>query len=212
MRRRDRARAGRDPRAGTPPAEGRPQASTWSPRVGPDPHRAGVRGLQPEVLGPPAGGHAGGLGKAAPAGADRRGGRVPAAQPAPHYYPSGGFNRLFEQMLAGFDVRTGVRVERSDATAGRDRGRHGDGEITADLVVATAPIDALLRPPVRAARVARLPGRGRGDRRRQRRARRAPDGVPFAWLYTPWPETPVCRTTDFGVIHHGPERSGPRSS
>lgn len=31
----------------------------------------------------------------------------------------------------------------------------------------------------------------------------APDGVPFAWLYTPWPETPVCRTTDFGVIHHG---------
>ena len=30
-----------------------------------------------------------------------------------------------------------------------------------------------------------------------------PDGVPFTWLYTPWPETPVCRTTDFGVIHHG---------
>ena len=34
----------------------------------------------------------------------------------------------------------------------------------------------------------------------------APDGIPFAWLYTPWAETPVCRTTDFGVIHHGPLR------
>ena len=37
----------------------------------------------------------------------------------------------------------------------------------------------------------------------------APDEVPFAWLYTPWPETPICRTTDFGVIHHGPERGRP---
>jgi len=36
----------------------------------------------------------------------------------------------------------------------------------------------------------------------------APDGVPFAWLYTPWEETPVCRTTDFGVIHQGRERQG----
>ena len=35
---------------------------------------------------------------------------------------------------------------------------------------------------------------------------RAPDGIPFSWVYTPWPDTPVCRTTDFGVIHHGPER------
>src|SRR5262249_58998334 len=31
----------------------------------------------------------------------------------------------------------------------------------------------------------------------------APDGVPFAWLYTPWLETPVCRTTDFRIIHYG---------
>ena len=38
---------------------------------------------------------------------------------------------------------------------------------------------------------------------------KAPDGVPFAWLYTPWPETPVCRTTDFGVIHQGRERRNP---
>jgi UDP-galactopyranose mutase len=38
---------------------------------------------------------------------------------------------------------------------------------------------------------------------------RAPDGVPFAWLYTPWPETPVCRTTDFAAIHQGQSRSGP---
>ena len=35
----------------------------------------------------------------------------------------------------------------------------------------------------------------------------APDGVPFSWVYTPWAETPVARTTDFGVIHHGPEPS-----
>ena len=31
----------------------------------------------------------------------------------------------------------------------------------------------------------------------------APDGVPFSWLYTPYEDTQVCRTTDFGVIHHG---------
>ncbi len=37
---------------------------------------------------------------------------------------------------------------------------------------------------------------------------RAPDGIPFAWLYSPWEETPVCRTTDFGVIHHGSKRDG----
>ncbi len=36
------------------------------------------------------------------------------------------------------------------------------------------------------------------------------DGIPFAWLYTPWAGTPVCRTTDFGVIHHGPAHAGPR--
>jgi UDP-galactopyranose mutase len=38
----------------------------------------------------------------------------------------------------------------------------------------------------------------------------APDGTPFAWTYTPSLGTPVCRTTDFGVIHHGPDHRGPR--
>ena len=36
--------------------------------------------------------------------------RLPST--APHYYPAGGFNPLFDQMLDGFDVRTGTRVER----------------------------------------------------------------------------------------------------
>jgi UDP-galactopyranose mutase len=31
----------------------------------------------------------------------------------------------------------------------------------------------------------------------------APDGVPCSRVYTPWAETPIWRTTDFGVIHHG---------
>ena len=38
---------------------------------------------------------------------------------APHYYPAGGFNPLFEQLLDGFDVRAGVR---------RARGSQRDGD------------------------------------------------------------------------------------
>ncbi len=34
--------------------------------------------------------------------------------------------------------------------------------------------------------------------------------MPYAWVYTPWPDTPVCRTTDFGVIHHGARGTQPR--
>ena len=78
------------------------------------------------------------------------------------------------------------------------------GRISADLVIVTAPIDAVFGfcygplewrgyrvevETVRDADGARL-----GE---------APDGVPFSWVYTPWAETPICRTTDFGVIHHG---------
>jgi UDP-galactopyranose mutase len=128
--------------------------------------------------------------------------RLPSV--APHYYPVGGFNPLFDVMLAGFDVRYGVKVLRvesdsSGATAITDR-----GEFSADLIIATAPIDALLdyRFGVLEWRGYRVEvdvvdGTGRPV------LGTAPDDVPFAWLYTPWPETPVCRTTDFGVIHHG---------
>jgi UDP-galactopyranose mutase len=129
---------------------------------------------------------------------------------APHYYPAGGFNPLFDRMLDGFDLRTGVRVARIESDA---RGAVVVTEaerLRTDLVVATAPIDALLGHRFG-------PLEWRGYRVRTRVAERdappelglAPDGIPFAWLYTPWAETPVCRTTDFGVIHHGPRRSGP---
>jgi UDP-galactopyranose mutase len=85
-----------------------------------------------------------------------------------------------------------------------------DGELRADLVVATAPIDALMGE-----RFGPLEWRGYRietevvDGADGTELGRAPDGIPFAWLYSPWPETPICRTTDFGVIHHGPERSEP---
>ena len=81
----------------------------------------------------------------------------------------------------------------------------------ADLVIATAPIDALL-----GYRFGPLEWRGYRietevvDGSGGTELGLAPDGIPFAWLYTPWAETPVCRTTDFGVIHHGPERGAAR--
>ena len=131
---------------------------------------------------------------------------------AAHYYPVGGFNPLFDQMLAGFDVRYGMRVQRIEAQ-GRPRVVTDGGTFSADLVVTTGPIDALLgnrygalewrgyRVEVDVVEVAEKAPLGT-----------APDGIPFAWLYTPWAETPVCRTTDFGVIHQGPrpeDRTGP---
>lgn len=129
---------------------------------------------------------------------------------SPHYYPSGGFNPLFERMLAGFDVRTRTRVAgvRPD---GRGIEVFTDaGAISADLVISTARIDAVLEY-----RFGPLEWRGyrietdvvEDDAGPVLGA--APDGVPFAWLYTPWLGTPVCRTTDFGVIHQGSHRSGP---
>ncbi|HEY8518382.1 MAG TPA: FAD-dependent oxidoreductase [Candidatus Binatia bacterium] len=129
---------------------------------------------------------------------------------APHYYPTGGFNPLFDQLLERFDVRYDCRVT-SVVGDGRDVVvTCDDGELRADLVVATAPIDALL-----GYRFGPLEWRGyrveteiAPDPERAELGR-APDGVQFAWLYTPWAETPVCRTTDFGVIHQGEKRSGP---
>ncbi len=123
---------------------------------------------------------------------------------APHYYPAGGFNPLFAGLLDGIDVRYGVGVERIEPGARRTRVTTSAGHFDADLVITTAPIDALLDH-----RFGKLEWRGYrielevmdGDARE--RLGRAPDGVPFAWLYTPWAETPVCRTTDYGVIHHG---------
>ena len=128
--------------------------------------------------------------------------RLPSV--APHYYPIGGFNPLFERMLAGFDVHYGTRVLRVEPDGRGATAITDSGAFSADLVITTAPIDALLDH-----RHGALEWRGYrvepevvyGPDRELLGI--APDGVPFAWLYTPWPETPVCRTTDFGVIHHG---------
>ncbi len=129
---------------------------------------------------------------------------------APHHYPVGGFNPLFERMLAELDVRLDTPVRQ---IRGNGRGAvvvTGGGDLQFDLVVATAPIDALMDH-----RFGPLEWRGYRiepevvDGSEESELGRAPDDTPFAWLYTPWPETPVCRTTDFGVIHDGPERSNP---
>jgi UDP-galactopyranose mutase len=128
--------------------------------------------------------------------------RLPSV--APHYYPIGGFNPLFDKLLAGFDVRYGTTVLRVESDARGATAVTDAGEFSADLVITTAPIDAMLDH-----RFGPLEWRGyrietavvEGPQREALGT--APDGVPFAWLYTPWPETPVCRTTDFGVIHHG---------
>jgi UDP-galactopyranose mutase len=135
--------------------------------------------------------------------------RLPSV--APHYYPEGGFEPLFAQLLDGFDVR----YETTVTTLARDGAgalvvATGAGALRADLVVATGPIDDLLGHRfgplewrgyrIEAEEVAESDGAILG---------RAPDGVPFAWLYTPWAETPVCRTTSFGTIHHGADHTGP---
>jgi UDP-galactopyranose mutase len=129
---------------------------------------------------------------------------------SPHYYPVGGFNPLFEQMLSEIEVRTETSVREVESDGGRAVVRSDDEEWPADLVIATAPIDALFDH-----RFGPLEWRGYRiepevvDGSDGTELGLAPDGIPFAWLYTPWAETPVCRTTDFGVIHHGPERSRP---
>ncbi len=77
-------------------------------------------------------------------------------------------------------------------------------------MISTAPIDGLL-----GYRFGPLEWRGYRiepeviEDAEQRELGRAPDGIPFAWVYTPWAETPACRTTDFGVIHQGPRPSRP---
>ncbi len=132
--------------------------------------------------------------------------RLPST--APHYYPTGGFNGLFEKMLDGFDVRYGCRVTAVD---------EGDGitvfteteSFRPDVVISTAPIDAIFDYRFG-------PLEWRGYRLEVETASadsaglgRASDGVPFSWIYTPWPETPVCRTTDFRVIHQGRSHQEP---
>lgn len=63
---------------------------------------------------------------------------------AAHYYPVGGFNPLFDKLLAGFDVRYGVSVERIEPGERQVTGVTNAGAFTGDMVITTAPIDALL--------------------------------------------------------------------
>jgi UDP-galactopyranose mutase len=126
--------------------------------------------------------------------------RLPSV--APHYYPRGGFNPIFAKMLTGIEVRYDTPILGIEADGGGVRALLEEDSIHADLVVSTAPIDAMLGQ-----RFGPLAWSGYRTeveiRNAGRDLGRASDGTPFAWLYSPWPETPVCRTTDFGVIHEG---------
>jgi UDP-galactopyranose mutase len=121
---------------------------------------------------------------------------------APHFYPTGGFNPLFDKMLDGFDVRYDVQVDRVEIDGERPQVVTNAFSMQADLVIVTAPIDDVFG-------CCYGPLEWRGYRVEVETVRDraglgvAPDGVPFSWVYTPWAETPICRTTDFGVIHHG---------
>jgi UDP-galactopyranose mutase len=133
--------------------------------------------------------------------------RLPST--APHYYPRGGFNLLFERLLEGLPVHYEVVADHVERTGTTTTVVTNQGEFRADLVVATGPIDELL-----AYRFGPLEWRGYRvetevvDAARGPVLGAAPDGVPYAWVYTPWADTPVARTTDFGVIHHGRGSNG----
>ena len=128
--------------------------------------------------------------------------RLPSV--APHYYPVGGFNGMFVDLLRYADVRYGVKVGNiSQSTAG-GRGvtvETNVGKFEAEVVVSTAPIDLSMGN-----RFGELEWKGyriETETINKPALGHAPDGVPFSWLYTPYSETSVCRTTDFGVIHNG---------
>jgi len=136
--------------------------------------------------------------------------RLPSV--APHYYPKGGFNPLFDKLLASaHEVRYGISVSditpRPASEGGGVSVQTSAGLMHSDLVISTAPIDKSL-----GLRFGELQWKGyRGEVSIVNRPSlgNAPDGVPYSWLYTPYAETNVCRTTDFGVIHHGNTYSQP---
>jgi UDP-galactopyranose mutase len=127
---------------------------------------------------------------------------------APHYYPSGGFNPLFNAMLEAVTVEYGTRARRIERRGACTTVVTDRGEFSGDLAIATGPIDEML-----GYRFGPLEWRGYRIETKVVKERNepslgaAPDGIPFAWVYTPWPETPVARTTDFGVIHLGSDAS-----
>jgi UDP-galactopyranose mutase len=133
--------------------------------------------------------------------------RLPAV--APHYYPKGGFNPLFDQLLAGVEVRYNTTVlDIAPGSTGRGPVvKTESGTHTADLVLSTAPIDKVM-----GLRFGELQWKGyrvETEVVNGPALGRAPDGIPFSWMYSPYLDTPVCRTTDFGVIQHGPDYQRP---
>src|SRR5690606_9886623 len=57
--------------------------------------------------------------------------RLPSV--APHYYPRGGFNGMFDTLLAGIDVRYGVEVKQVDGDGRGATVITADGELHADF-------------------------------------------------------------------------------
>jgi UDP-galactopyranose mutase len=129
---------------------------------------------------------------------------------APHFYPQGGFAPIFKKLLADVDVRYDTRILGLDPAGTGFLVTTRSERFHADLVVSTAPIDETMG--YRFGRLAWSGYRTQADvsEAPNDRLGLAPDGTPFAWTYTPWLQTPVCRVTDFGVIHHGPDHRGPR--
>jgi UDP-galactopyranose mutase len=128
--------------------------------------------------------------------------RLPSV--APHYYPNGGFNGLFDRLLEDLPVRYGTKISHVEASPEGPVVHYNGTSMKADLVISTASIDELLGFSLG-------PLEWKGYRietsvETEVTLGTAPDGVPFSWVYSPWQETAVCRTTDFGVIHQGPER------
>jgi UDP-galactopyranose mutase len=115
-----------------------------------------------------------------------------------------GSNPLFDKMLDGFDIRYGTPVHHIEIDGEGPQVVTSNLRMPADLIIVTAPIDAVFEfrygplewtgYRIEVETVHNPEGAPLGL---------APDGVPFSWVYTPWAETPICRTTDFGVIHHG---------
>jgi UDP-galactopyranose mutase len=134
--------------------------------------------------------------------------RLPST--APHYYPAGGFNPLFDRLLEGVTVRYGARADRIETDGRGATVVTAAGSFTGDVVITTGPIDEMLEY-----RFGPLEWRGyriETEVVAGTRLGHAPDGIPFSWVYTPWSETPVARTTDFGVIHHGHDAVGTEPS
>jgi hypothetical protein len=65
---------------------------------------------------------------------------------APHFYPTGGFNPLFEK-AEGFEVRYGMQVHHVEIVGKRPQVVTNSSSMSADLIIVPAPIDAVFGAP-----------------------------------------------------------------